>query len=139
MTQLLTQWLSYIESLHPKSIELGLERVKTVAFALDIFPNKVKIMTIAGTNGKGSCAAFSEAILLSAGYHTAVYTSPHLLRFNERIRINGVEVLDQDLIQAFLAVEHARNNIPLTYFEFTTLAAFWLFKRSQLDVWILEV
>ena len=136
----LTQWFDYIESLHPKSIELGLERVRTVAAVLDVFPEEITtIFTIAGTNGKGSCAALSEAILMSAGYRVAVYTSPHLLRFNERIRINGVEISDQSLLEAFEAVEKARADILLTYFEFTTLAAFFLFKQMNLDVWILEV
>lgn len=139
MTQSLTQWLAYIESLHPENIKLGLERVKTVATSLKIFPEGVKIFTIAGTNGKGSTATFLAAILQNAGYATAVYTSPHLLRFNERIRINGIDVSEAELIEAFEAVEKGRGDVSLTYFEFTTLAAFLLFKQTKLDVWILEV
>jgi dihydrofolate synthase/folylpolyglutamate synthase len=137
-------WLSYIESLHPKTIDLGLERVQRVFNVLN-WNSHARIITITGTNGKGTTVATLEAIYKAAGYQVAAYTSPHLLNFNERIRINGEEVTDTLLCQAFEAVEKARQQeegkepISLTYFEFTTLAAFWVFAQSALDVIILEV
>jgi dihydrofolate synthase/folylpolyglutamate synthase len=135
----LNAWLSYIEGLHPTVIELGLERVKTVAMRLNLLERTCPIITVAGTNGKGSCVAISEAILLSAGYQVGSYTSPHLLKYNERIRINGKSVSDDALCEAFSEIEEARGECSLTYFEFGTLAAFLLFKRANLDAWICEI
>lgn len=191
----LPQWLSYIESLHSKTIALGLERVGLVAQKLGVLTFQCPVITVAGTNGKGSCVAFLEAILSAAGYVVGTYTSPHLLRFNERIRIAnqhllslnrlnrswpegianasshppyghlppqpekdrlaavtddldtclassntiGEEVDDLSLLHAFEQVDLAREEIELTYFEFTTLAAFVLFKAVKPDVLILEV
>ncbi len=135
----LQQWLVYLEQLHPKTIELGLERVRTVAMKLFSMSTTAHIITVGGTNGKGSTCAYLEAILLAAGYRVGLYTSPHLVRYNERVRINGREADDGDLVTAFAAVEAARGDISLSYFEFGTLAAMWLFRAEQLDVIILEV
>src|SRR5206468_723092 len=116
----LAEWLEYIERIHPKSIELGLERVAKVHGALGR-SSPAAVFTVAGTNGKGSTCAMLEAILLAAGYKVGLYTSPHLLRYNERVRLNGVPVGDGRLCEAFEAVERARiekaGDIPLTYFE----------------------
>lgn len=134
----LSGWLTYLEQLHPKPIALGLDRVGLVARRLGLDPH-FTIVTVAGTNGKGSTCAMLERIYFEAGYHVACYTSPHLLRYNERVRIAGVEVPDAQLCRAFEAVERARQETPLTYFEFGTLAAMWLFIASGVDVAILEV
>lgn len=139
MFQHLDNWLNYIEKLHPKTIELGLERIKTVAIKLKVLTFSCPIITIGGTNGKGTCLRFLESIYTKAGYTVGSYTSPHLLRFQERVHIHQQELPEQDWIEAFQQVEHARANIDLTFFEFTTLAAFLLFKQAQLDLIILEV
>ncbi|MBA3504225.1 MAG: bifunctional tetrahydrofolate synthase/dihydrofolate synthase [Betaproteobacteria bacterium] len=138
----LAGWLAYLETLHPQSIALGLDRVRAVHERL----HKViacPVVTVTGTNGKGSTCAMLEAILCSAGYRTGLYTSPHLLRYNERVRILGRAIGDAELLAAFDAVEDARTAaqpaIPLTYFEFGTLAALWLFAGSSLDALVLEV
>ena len=134
----LGDWLDYLERLHPKAIALGLERVCEVRERLAAtvaFP----IVTVTGTNGKGSTCAMLEAILDCAGYRVACYTSPHLLRYNERVRVARRAVSDADLCRAFEAVEVARQDVPLTYFEFGTLAAMWLFCASPVDVAVLEV
>lgn len=131
-------WLSYLEQLHPKPIALGLDRVSRVAGRLGLNP-RFPIITVAGTNGKGSTCAMLERIYLEAGYRAACYTSPHLLRYNERVRIGGIESSDSELCRAFEAVERARLHTPLTYFEFGTLAAMWLFIESDVQVAILEV
>jgi len=136
----LEEWLTYQERLHPRSIDLGLERVAAVLNRLGwIDPPPFLVITVAGTNGKGSCVATLEAILQIAGYHTATYTSPHLLRYNERIRLNGREANDEELCAAFTRIEAARGEISLTYFEYGTLAALDLFQRTRPDVVILEV
>lgn len=134
----LPHWLNYIESIHPAMIELGLERVQIVRERLDI-QFSCSVITVGGTNGKGSTCAFLEAILLRAGYRVACYTSPHLLHFNERARINGESATDEDLCAQFASVETARGTEKLTYFEFTTLAILRLFQHAQPDVIILEV
>jgi dihydrofolate synthase/folylpolyglutamate synthase len=134
----LEQWLAYIEALHPKKIAMGLARVEQVAERLNLnttFP----IITVAGTNGKGSTCAMLEAIYAQSGYRVGCYTSPHLLRYNERVRVNQQEIADDDLCKAFAAVEAARGDIQLTYFEMGTLAAMWHFVQIKLDVVILEV
>ena len=128
-----------MEAHHPRQIELGLERVAAVAVRLTLDFSGGKVITVGGTNGKGSCVAFLEAILRAAGYRVGAYTSPHLLRYNERVRIDGVAVSDAELCEAFCAVHAALGDISLTYFEFGTLAALWLFQRARLDVVILEV
>lgn len=137
--QTLEQWLAWQETLHPRAIDLGLERIRPVARSLGLLTPAVPVITVAGTNGKGSCVAYAEAILLAAGLRTGAYTSPHLLRYNERIRLSGVDVDDASLMRAFEAVDSARGNITLSYFEFGTLAAFWLFREAGVDVQILEV
>jgi dihydrofolate synthase / folylpolyglutamate synthase len=134
----LADWLAYLETLHPKTIELGLERVREVYERLAIVPG-CPVITVAGTNGKGSTAAFLERMLGAAGYRVGLYTSPHLLAYNERVRIAGSEASDGDLVAAFAAVEAVRDDVPLTYFEFGTLAALRLFARARLDALVLEV
>ena len=131
-------WLAYLERLHPKSIALGLDRVGQVKDRLGLDPAS-PIITVAGTNGKGSTCAMLERIYIEAGRHVACYTSPHLLRYNERVRVDGKEASDAQLCEAFAAVEQARQDITLTYFEFGTLAAMWYFIRAGVDVAILEV
>lgn len=134
----LAEWLEYIERVHPSTIEMGLERTLRVARMMGLQPS-FPVITVGGTNGKGSACAMLEAILHHAGYKVGCYTSPHLLRYNERVRIARSEARDNGLVQAFVAVERARGSVPLTYFEFGTLAAMWLFAREQIDVAILEV
>ena len=156
----LADWLAYVETLHPKSIALGLDRVASVAQRMSI-GIECPVITVGGTNGKGSTCAMLEAIYRHAGFRTGLYTSPHLLRFNERVRILGMEASDAALAAAFDAVETARISgaatekraasvvsedaptaarvIPLTYFEFSTLAALALFAKARLDVLVLEV
>jgi dihydrofolate synthase/folylpolyglutamate synthase len=134
----LAEWLGYIERQHPRAIALGLERVKEVFERMHI-RLACPVVTVAGTNGKGSTCAMLESILRAAGYRTGLYTSPHLLRYNERVRVAGVESSDQALAESFSAVEQARLEVPLTYFEFGTLAALWLFSRERIEAAILEV
>ena len=135
----LDAWLAYIESRHPRSIDLGLERVREVATRMALGRPAAQVVTVAGTNGKGSTVAFVEAIARAGGWKVGAYTSPHLLRYNERVRIDGEEASDQSLVAAFAAVEASRGDTPLTYFEYGTLAALWLFGRSALDLAVLEV
>ncbi len=135
----LAQWLAYLEQLHPSEIDMGLERVKQVATRLGLTKPASKIVTVTGTNGKGSTCAMLAALLQAQGLTVGVYSSPHMLRYNERVRINGKEVLDDALCQAFEKIEQARGDISLTYFEMGTLAAFDIFSHAGLDVAILEV
>ena len=137
----LDEWLAHCERLHPKTIDLGLERVRSVAQRLRLNLH-CPVITVAGTNGKGSTCAMLEAILGQAGYRTGVYTSPHLVRFEERLRLDGSAVEAQALVAGFAAVERARldgSAISLSYFEFTTLAILYTLAQSDLDVAILEV
>lgn len=141
MVSSLDDWLVHLEGLHPRGeagIELGLERVRKVKLALGLV-QRCPVITVAGTNGKGSVCAMLERILLAAGYRVGLYTSPHLLRYNERVRINGVDAADETLCRAFAQVEAARGAEALTYFEFGTLAAWQVFQESGLDVVLLEV
>ncbi|WP_125076714.1 bifunctional tetrahydrofolate synthase/dihydrofolate synthase [Pseudoxanthomonas sp. SGT-18] len=135
----LAEWLAYIETRHPRSIELGLERVREVAARLGLQRPAAQVVTVAGTNGKGSTVAFIEAIARADGWKVGAYSSPHLLRYNERVRIDGAEAADDELAAAFAAVEAARGDTPLTYFEYGTLAALWLFQQAGLDLAVLEV
>ena len=135
----LANWLSYIESIHLKDIDLELSRVTQVAKNLEIRKVAKKTIVVAGTNGKGSCIAVMESMLNHSGYNVGSYTSPHILRFSERIKLNGNEVDDSALCEAFTAVENARGDIQLTYFEFATLAAFFIFSQMELDFALLEV
>ncbi len=139
MARTLQDWLAYIEQQHPKSIELGLERSREVALRLSLHKPATHVITVGGTNGKGSTVAFIEAIARAAGLKVGAYTSPHLLRYNERVRLQGCDADDADLLRAFEAVEAARGGIALTYFEFGTLAALWLFQQAALDLVVLEV
>ena len=135
----LEDWLAYIEQQHPKSIDLGLERVREVAARMALGAPASQVIVVGGTNGKGSTVAFIEAIARAAGRRVGAYTSPHLRRYNERVRIDGEEAADAALVNAFEAVEAARGGTALTYFEYGTLAALWLFQCSALDLAVLEV
>ena len=128
----LADWLAYLQQLHPKTIAMGLDRVTRVQDALALRP-AFPVVTVGGTNGKGSTCAMLEAILHAAGYRVGLYTSPHLLRYNERVRIGRIPATDAELCRAFAEVERARGDTPLTYFEFGTLAAMIVFLRAQLD------
>lgn len=135
----LADWLNWQEGLHFKSIELGLDRCRTVASTMELLEPDFAIISVAGTNGKGSSVAMLDSILTAAGYKTGCYTSPHLIHYNERVRINRKQVSDDTLIEAFARIDQARGNISLTYFEFGTLAALDIFKREGIDMAILEV
>ena len=135
----LDDWLRWQETLHPQSIALGLERVHAVAGRMGWPACGCSVLTVGGTNGKGSTVAFLEAILEEAGYRTGAYTSPHLLRYNERVRLRRQPVGDDALCEAFARVDHARGETSLTYFEFGTLGAMDLFRRAGLDAVVLEV
>lgn len=137
--QTLDQWLDWQTGLHPREIELGLDRVDRVWQRLQRRELTCPVITVAGTNGKGSCVALLDAILRAAGYRTGCYTSPHLIRYNERIRLDGQVVEDARLCLAFERVDQARAGTPLTYFEFGTLAALEIFAWAALDVVVLEV
>lgn len=134
----LPDWLSYLERLHPKSIELGLDRVNRVRLRMGLAPD-FPMVTVGGTNGKGSTCSMLECILSEAGYRVGCYTSPHLLRYSERVRISGQEADDGQLCAAFAQVEAARGDIPLTYFEFGTLAAIWHFTEADVNAAVLEI
>jgi len=139
MPRTLADWLAYIERQHPKSIDMGLQRVREVAARMRLPRPAKRVITVGGTNGKGSTVAFVEAIARAHGWKVGCYTSPHLLRYNERVRIDGVDAGDAALVAGFEAVEAARGDTPLTYFEYGTLCALWLFARSKLDLAVLEV
>ena len=134
----LDDWLPWLETLSPREIDLGLDRVLTVLAVLDL-PRADRIINVAGTNGKGSSVAMLDALLANAGYKTACYMSPHVLRYNERIRIDGLAASDAEIIAAFQRVESVRGDVPLTYFEFGTLAALVAFAAAAADTLILEV
>lgn len=133
------QWLQYLEAIHPAEIELGLDRVLIVLRRLFSRRPDARIITVAGTNGKGTAVATLERLLLAAGRTTGAYTSPHLERYNERVRLGGVDIDDAALVSAFERVEDARGRVSLTYFEFGTLAAFVAFENAGVQDWILEV
>ena len=135
----LDQWLTYLLAIHPSEIDMGLTRVAEVAKRLDVLSLASKVITVAGTNGKGTSCAMLESILRKAGFSVGVYSSPHLLRYNERVRINQQDASDASLIEAFCAIEAARADISLTFFEYATLAGLYLFKAAKVDVAILEV
>lgn len=134
----LNQWLSYLEQLHSQEIDLGLERIRQVASRLDIDWDGIKIV-VGGTNGKGSTCAMLESIYLAAGYQVGLYTSPHLIHFNERIRLNGTQATDEQIVSQLARIEESRGEISLSYFEYTTLAAILLFKEHNTQVAIFEV
>ncbi|MEN5148368.1 bifunctional tetrahydrofolate synthase/dihydrofolate synthase [Pseudomonas orientalis] len=140
MTQrTLGEWLAYLEQLHPSAIDMGLERSQQVAARLGLGRPAPRVITVTGTNGKGSTCAFVAALLQAQGLKVGVYSSPHLLRYNERVQLNGVDASDAQLCEAFAALDAGRGDISLTYFEMGTLAALWLFERAQLDIVVLEV
>lgn len=143
--QTVSDWLIYMNNIHVSAIDMGLERVLPVALELGILKHQLNhtpyIFTVAGTNGKGSTTALISEICVQAGYKTALYQSPHLVSFNERIKINGTDIDDDMLIKAFSECEKARLKCDLTlsFFEMTTLSAFWIFKELNCDVWVLEI
>lgn len=135
----LDDWLRWQERLNPREIELGLARVGDVARRLQLHVGHPPTLTVAGTNGKGSSATLAAGILREAGYRTGLYTSPHLLHYRERVAIDGVPVRDEALCRAFRAIESVRGETRLTYFEFGTLAALWLFREAGVQAQVLEV
>lgn len=135
----LAEWLAYLEQLHSSAIDMGLERSREVAVRLGLGRPAERVITVTGTNGKGSTCAFLASLLQAQGLRVGVYSSPHLVRYNERVALDGQLASDEALCQAFAAVEAARGEISLTYFEMGTLAAFWLFERAALDAVVLEV
>jgi dihydrofolate synthase/folylpolyglutamate synthase len=134
----LADWLEFIGRQHPDAIALGLERVRTVLARMQVTFD-CPVFSVAGTNGKGSVCAYLEAILRASGRRVGLYTSPHLLHYNERVRIDARAASDERLCESFAAVERARGEVPLTYFEFGTLGALWLFARERLEALVLEV
>lgn len=135
----LSDWLAWQESLHPLTIDLGLERVTKVFHDLNPDYRKPLTITVAGTNGKGSCIATLEAIYRAQGYRVGAYTSPHILKYNERIKIGGIPVVDELICEVFAKIESVRGDTSLSYFEFGTLAALELFEQAKVDVQLLEV
>jgi dihydrofolate synthase/folylpolyglutamate synthase len=135
----LDEWLRWQEALHPQAIALGLERVRPVAARLGLPAPGIRTLIVAGTNGKGSSAALLAEIYRAAGYRVGAYTSPHLLLYNERVSLGGRAASDAELVRAFAAVERARGDTPLTYFEFGTLAALWVMREANVEVQVLEV
>ena len=138
-SQSLNDWLSYLESIHPQEIEMGLNRVRQVALTLNLLTELNHVILVGGTNGKGSTSAYLERLILASGATTGVFSSPHLINYNERLRINGLELADDDHIEAFRVIEKARSDIALTYFEVNTLSALFLMKKYDVDYLILEV
>lgn len=138
-TSPLLMWLDYLENIHSSAIDLGLQRVEIVAKKANLTKPASKVITVAGTNGKGSTCALLESILLDAGYSVGVYSSPHLIHYNERVRINGEVLPDESHVQAFDYVEKTRGKTSLSFFEYATLAALKLFKQANVDVVVLEV
>lgn len=135
----LDHWLSYISIINPREIDLGLSRISTVYKSFEVARLAPLVITVAGTNGKGSTVMAIEGMLRAEGIRVAAFTSPHIDRFNERFRINEVEVEDHELCSVFSEIEAVREDVPLSYFEFTALAGFLIFARAELDVVILEV
>ena len=142
MTQIfktVDEWLDWQQTIHPLNIDFKLERILSVYKKLNISSVANKIITVAGTNGKGSTVSFLESVLSKKNYRVGTFTSPHILRYNERIKINGIEIDDESLLETFEMINEKRGDITLTYFEFATLSAFYLFSKSNLDVAVLEV
>lgn len=135
----LSDWLGWLEKSHPVEIDLGLARVSQVAERLALLTPTAKVITVAGTNGKGSCVTACAGLLRAAGFSVGVYSSPHLLHYAERIQVNGVAVTDAEICAAFEKIATAADNISLTYFEYGTLAALEIFKQRQVDFLVLEV
>lgn len=135
----LPQWLTHLEKLHPNEIELGLTRITKVAKRLNLLAFDAKVITVAGTNGKGTTCAYLEKILLDDSHKVGVYSSPHIHRYNERLRINSLELDDRTHCDAFAVIESARLDISLSYFEFATLACLYILQQQRCDYILLEV
>ena len=135
----LNDWLIWQQAINPKEIDLSLERIKKVSSRLKYSFPQDKVFVVAGTNGKGTTVSLIEDILISKGLNVGSYTSPHLVRYNERVSINKKESNDEDFIDAFNIIESVRNDVPLTYFEYGTLAAFLILEKFECDCWIIEV
>ncbi|MCF2910570.1 bifunctional tetrahydrofolate synthase/dihydrofolate synthase [Pseudoalteromonas sp. DL2-H2.2] len=135
----LNDWLCYLEQLHPANIAMGLERVAQAANNIDLLNSNSKIILIGGTNGKGTTARCLEAMLLAQGYSVGTYASPHLIHYNERVRVNGQTLPSQSHVDAFYALDQGRGDVELTFFEYGTLGALWLFKQHAVDYVLLEV
>jgi dihydrofolate synthase/folylpolyglutamate synthase len=135
----LEDWLSWQEQLYPQAIDLGLHRVEALLKALDLQHPAFPILTIGGTNGKGSSVSFAESMLRAAGHKVGAYVSPHLLRYNERVRVDGADVSDQEFCESFARVDEARGDLRVTYFEFGTLAAIDILSRRGVSAAVLEV
>lgn len=135
----LDAWLGWLEQRHPEEIDLGLERIRQVAERLELLQPRARVLTVAGTNGKGSCVAASAYLLRRAGLSVGVYTSPHLLHYAERICVDGVPASETEICQAFASIDAASADVSLTYFEFGTLAALDIFRRRGVDIMVLEV
>lgn len=135
----LEDWLQWLESHHPTEIELGLDRIRAVAGRLDLLRPSARVISVAGTNGKGSCVAACAALLRAVGQSVGAYTSPHLRHYNERISVNGTPASDREICEAFARIDAVSADISLTYFEFGTLAALDVFRQRGVDVMVLEV
>ncbi len=135
----LDDWLERIEQFHPNEIELGLSRIKKIASNMALLKPKAKVILVGGTNGKGSCVATLESFAIQSNLKVGCYTSPHLVQFNERIRVNGENIDDKSLVEAFERIDKERGSVALTFFEFTTLAALYCFSQSKLDLLVLEI
>jgi dihydrofolate synthase/folylpolyglutamate synthase len=135
----LADWLSYQQRAHPRAVDLSLERVSTVASRLGLLQRSAALATVGGTNGKGSTATTLACLLHACGQRVGLFTSPHLVRYNERIQIDGVPAADSELVSAFEHIESARGDVTLTFFEYNALAALELFRRAQVDAMVLEV
>ena len=133
------EWLSHLEAIHPSEIELGLERVAAIGEQLDCLKPAPLVILVAGTNGKGTTCALMSRLLQVQGLRVGQYSSPHIQSYNERVCINDQQISDDDLCVSFQAVEQARGETSLTYFEFGTLAALWHFKQQNLDAVVLEI
>tara|TARA_B100000676_G_scaffold64188_1_gene63648 strand:- start:1053 stop:1529 length:477 start_codon:yes stop_codon:yes gene_type:complete len=135
----LNEWLEFQQGINPKEIDLSLERVKTVFERLQINIPEKNVFLIGGTNGKGTTTSILEQLFRKSGYKTGAFTSPHLTQYNERVRINLNHSSDKDWISAFETIENVRGDIPLTYFEFSALAAFQILSNCDCDAWLIEV
>lgn len=135
----LEEWLAWFETLHPKQIDLGLDRIRVILEGLGLAKPAFKVITVGGTNGKGSCVSILESVYRQAGYRVGAFTSPHLVRFNERIRFDGKDATDAELIETFAAIDASLGRVTLSYFEASAVAALLFFARRNADIAVLEV
>ncbi len=135
----LAEWLAWFETLHPKKIDMSLDRIRVILDKLGLRPPGYKVITVGGTNGKGSCVAILDSVYRAAGYRVGAFTSPHLVRFNERVRFDGRDAADQELIELFEAIEASLGTVTLSYFEASAVAALLHFARQRADIAVLEV